>query len=66
MGLACVQFAVAEGMRVFGTASTKEGTERVMQSGAHFCFDHSKENYVQDVRVRQIVFGIFLTHYALM
>ncbi|GAV06616.1 hypothetical protein RvY_16575 [Ramazzottius varieornatus] len=50
VGLACVQFAVAEGMNVFGTASTKEGTERVLQSGAHFCFDHSKENYVQQVR----------------
>jgi NADPH:quinone reductase len=49
VGLAAVQWCKQKGIRVFGTASTAEGRELVLQQGANAVFDHSAENYLEEI-----------------
>lgn len=49
VGLMTVQLAVAAGMRVVGTASTSEGREAVMSSGAEAVYDHRQAGYLDDI-----------------
>ncbi|XP_077986972.1 quinone oxidoreductase-like [Glandiceps talaboti] len=48
-GLACVQFAYAHGMTVYGTAGTQEGLDLVTRNGAVKVFNHRDENYTTEI-----------------
>ena len=50
VGVAAVQFARALGLRVFGTAGTKEGLELVKKAGAHCVFNHREEGYLEKIQ----------------
>ena len=50
VGIAAVQFARAQGLKVFGTAGTKEGMELVKKAGAHSVFNHREEGYVEKIK----------------
>jgi NADPH2:quinone reductase len=50
VGVAAVQFARAQGLRVFGTAGTKEGLELVKKAGAHCVFNHREEGYAEKIK----------------
>ena len=45
VGIAGVQLACAQGMKVLGTAGTEAGRQLVMQQGAHQVFDHGAADY---------------------
>jgi NADPH:quinone reductase len=47
VGIAAVQLARLYGFRVVGTASTERGRDLVKAQGAHFVFDHSNPDYLQ-------------------
>lgn len=49
VGTAAVQIARAHGMRVIGTAGTKEGLTLVTESGAHHTLNHRDADYLQKV-----------------
>ncbi len=49
VGIASIQFAKNLGLNVIGTASSKEGKRLVKQQGADFVFDHSTENYLDEI-----------------
>lgn len=49
VGLAAVQWAKNAGLRVIGTASSEEGKQLIREQGADFVFDHSDENYLQQI-----------------
>ena len=49
VGIAAVQFAVNAGLKVLGTASSEEGRELVLASGATQAFDHSAEGYLDEI-----------------
>ena len=44
-GIACVQLAKAFGLKVIGTAGTKEGLELVRRQGADVVFNHREPDY---------------------
>ncbi|XP_077471811.1 quinone oxidoreductase [Stigmatopora argus] len=45
VGLAACQLSRALGLKVLGTAGTKEGMELVAKNGAHLTFNHREEDY---------------------
>ena len=49
VGIAAVQWAKNLGLKIIGTASSDEGRNLVKQQGAEFVFDHSKENYLDEI-----------------
>lgn len=49
VGIASIQWAKNAGLTVFGTASSEEGKQLVLDQGADHVFDHSKENYLADI-----------------
>jgi len=49
VGLAAVQIAHAQGMRVLGTGGTDKGRQTVRQSGADAVFDHTTPNYIDEI-----------------
>jgi NADPH2:quinone reductase len=51
VGIAAVQIAVALGLQVIGTASTKEGRDLVAQQGAHQVFNHRDSDYIGRVKL---------------
>lgn len=55
VGIAAVQLARAAGMRVIGTAGTKEGEELVLAQGAHHVLNHGKEGYLE--RLEELTCG---------
>lgn len=50
VGTAAVQIARAYGMHTLGTAGSKEGEEVVMQAGAHECFNHRQDGYLENIK----------------
>ncbi len=50
VGLAAVQIACAAGMTVLGTAGSARGREAVMEAGASHVFDHTQENYLDEIK----------------
>jgi len=46
VGIAAVQIARSNGLRVIGTASTAKGRELVLKEGAHQVLDHSNPDYL--------------------
>lgn len=49
VGIAAVQWAKNAGLKVIGTASSEEGEKLIAEQGADFVFDHSEENYLQQI-----------------
>lgn len=50
VGIACVQLAKANGLRVIGTAGTDQGLELVKQQGADFVFNHRDSGYIDKIK----------------
>jgi NADPH2:quinone reductase len=50
VGIAAVQWAKDAGLKVVGTASSEDGKKLVKEQGADFVFDHSKENYLDEIK----------------
>lgn len=50
VGLAALQWAKGFGLRVIGTAGTKEGMDLVAAEGADLVFDHSSEGYLDGIK----------------
>lgn len=50
VGLAAVQIARAAGLTVLGTASSDKGKAAVMKAGADHILDHTKEDYLEEVK----------------
>ncbi len=49
VGLAAVQWAVAAGLKVIGTASSDEGQQLVLDHGAEAVFDHTDEDHYGEI-----------------
>ncbi|XP_061747401.1 quinone oxidoreductase-like isoform X1 [Nerophis ophidion] len=49
VGLAACQLARVLGLRVLGTAGTKEGMELVARNGAHLTFNHREKDYTSQI-----------------
>jgi len=49
VGIAAVQFARAQGLKVLGTAGTQRGLELAKKAGAHYVFDHTKHGYAEEI-----------------
>lgn len=49
VGIAAVQFAVAAGLRVIGTAGTDRGRQLVLEQGAVHALDHKSQNYLDQL-----------------
>ena len=49
VGIAAIQWAKNAGLTVIGTASSVEGKSLVKEQGADFVFDHSAENYFDEI-----------------
>ena len=50
VGIAAIQWAKNAGLKVIGTASSDDGKKLVKEQGADFVFDHSKENYFDEIK----------------
>ena len=50
VGIACVQLARSHGLRVIGTAGSERGRRLVVAEGAHHVLDHSKANYLDEIK----------------
>ena len=50
VGIAAIQWAKNAGLKVIGTASSEDGKNLVKEQGADFVFDHSKENYFDEIK----------------
>ncbi len=50
VGIAAVQWAKNAGLTVFGTASSAEGKQLVLDQGADAVFDHSADGYLGEIR----------------
>ncbi len=50
VGIAAIQWAKNAGLKVIGTASSKDGKKLVKEQGADFVFDHSTENYFEEIK----------------
>ncbi|XP_059169482.1 quinone oxidoreductase-like isoform X4 [Physella acuta] len=57
VGLAALQIGKAYGLRMIGTAGTKEGLELAKQNGAELVFNHREEGY-QDQILKSIPGGV--------
>ena len=49
--MAACQIARAHGLKVLGTAGSKEGMDLILRNGAHFAFDHREDGYVDKIKV---------------
>lgn len=54
VGTAAVQFARARGMYVLGTAGSERGTKFVTKAGAHECFNHRQEDYLDKIKAATV------------
>ncbi|NWU88498.1 QOR oxidoreductase, partial [Upupa epops] len=50
VGIATCQIARACGLKVLGTAGTKEGMNTVLKNGAHQVFNHREANYLDQIK----------------
>ncbi|MEO6588999.1 MAG: NADPH:quinone reductase [Pyrinomonadaceae bacterium] len=50
VGIAAIQWAKHAGLKIIGTASSEDGQKLVKEQGADFVFDHSKENYFDEIK----------------
>ncbi len=49
VGTAAIQLALAHGLRVFGTAGSKEGLDLVREQGAHEAFNHRDPEHFETI-----------------
>lgn len=49
VGIAAVQIARAGGLKVIGTAGTKEGLALILKEGAHHAIDHREADYLKKI-----------------
>jgi NADPH:quinone reductase len=49
VGIACVQFAKAAGLKVIGTGGTEKGRTLVSENGAHHVVDHRAADYEKQI-----------------
>ncbi|XP_077986742.1 quinone oxidoreductase-like [Glandiceps talaboti] len=49
VGIACLQFGSAYGLKLLGTAGTPEGLELIKQHGAEACFNHRDPDYTKKI-----------------
>ncbi len=49
VGIAAIQWAKNAGLKVIGTASSDGGKKLIREQGADYVFDHSKENYLDEI-----------------
>ncbi|HEV2386318.1 MAG TPA: NADPH:quinone reductase [Candidatus Acidoferrales bacterium] len=49
VGIACIQFARAAGMRVIATGGTEAGRELMTEQGAHHVLDHTAPGYLDQI-----------------
>ena len=50
VGTAAIQWAKNANLKIIGTASSKDGKNLVKEQGADFVFDHSSENYLEEIK----------------
>lgn len=50
VGIAAIQWAKNAGLKIIGTASSESGKNLAREQGADFVFDHSKENYLEEIK----------------
>lgn len=50
VGIAAVQWAKKAGLTVIGTASSEEGRKLVSEQGADHVFDHSSDDYLEEIK----------------
>jgi NADPH2:quinone reductase len=50
VGTAAVQWAKNAGLTVIGTAGSEPGLQLVREQGADYAIDHSRENYLEEIR----------------
>ncbi|MBC8102296.1 MAG: NADPH:quinone reductase [Cytophagales bacterium] len=50
VGIAAVQFALSQGLKVIGTAGTPEGITLVEEQGAHLVLNHKEEGYGDQIK----------------
>jgi NADPH2:quinone reductase len=58
VGVAAVQLAHAQGMKVFGTAGTARGCQLVSEQGADAVFDHHAPDYLAAIREKTAGRGV--------
>ncbi|CAG5119648.1 unnamed protein product [Candidula unifasciata] len=56
VGIAAVQICRAYGLRVIGTAGTKEGIELIKQNGVELAFNHREDGYIE--KLQEAVGGV--------
>lgn len=49
VGIAAIQWAKNRRLKVLATAGSEEGIKLVKEQGVNFVFDHSKQNYLQEI-----------------
>lgn len=50
VGIATIQFAKTHGLKIIGTAGTKEGMELVKEQGADYVYNHKENDYMEKVK----------------
>lgn len=50
VGTAAIQWAKNSGLKVIGTASSKDGKNLALEQGADFVFDHSSDDYLDEIK----------------
>lgn len=50
VGIAAIQWAKNADLKIIGTASSEEGEKLVKEQGADYVFDHSDENYLNEIK----------------
>ncbi|HSK72781.1 MAG TPA: NADPH:quinone reductase [Pyrinomonadaceae bacterium] len=50
VGIASIQWAKNAGLKIIGTAGSEDGRNLVKEQGADYVFDHSKENYLAEIK----------------
>ncbi|MGI9034742.1 MAG: NADPH:quinone reductase [Pyrinomonadaceae bacterium] len=58
VGIAAVQWAKNAGLKIIGTASSDEGKNLVAEQGADYVFDHSNENYLEEIKDATVGKGV--------
>ncbi len=50
VGIASIQLAKANGLRIIGTAGTEQGMSDIKEQGADFVFNHKEANYLDKIK----------------
>ena len=50
VGIATIQLAKTHGLKIIGTAGTKEGMDLVREQGCDFVYNHKEKDYMEQVK----------------